>query len=405
MMFFGDRAVKYIVRKKSRTIILILIFIVVNILNITMLTISKNTNNMQSEIKQDTQSKIIIEKKNDYNISAKDIDFIKQNNEVININRFSLQYAYPNNFNNFKGKIENNLREKMVTLYGYDDLSKDSRFAELEMKLVKGELINNKSKNAIIINQKLADSNSLDLGDKLVFRSTDKVIEGTICGIYESSIQDKQPETMTSFYRIENIIFVSQDISVILNNKEIYTKVVVYIADPEKIKTVEKQIADYFEGKVNISVSDSMYQKIQMQLRQIERISNLILGGITLITLFVITLLYCIWIRDRKKEFGIFLSLGYTKRNIFFQIFTESELILFVSVIMGSLLSGQIINVAMGLFNEIQVSRINLDMGINFEIISQVFITEMGITLIAILMAMLSVFVKRPREILSEMED
>ena len=394
MMFFGDRAVKYIVRKKSRTIILILIFIV---LNITMLTISKNTNNMQSEIKQDTQSKIIIEKKNDYNISAKDIDFIKQNNEVININRISLQYAYPNNFNNFKGKIENNLREKMVTLYGYDDLSKDSRFAELEMKLVKGELINNKSKNAIIINQKLADSNSLDLGDK--------VIEGTICGIYESSIQDKQPETMTSFYRIENIIFVSQDISVILNNKEIYTKVVVYIADPEKIKTVEKQIADYFEGKVNISVSDSMYQKIQMQLRQIERISNLILGGITLITLFVITLLYCIWIRDRKKEFGIFLSLGYTKRNIFFQIFTESELILFVSVIMGSLLSGQIINVAMGLFNEIQVSRINLDMGINFEIISQVFITEMGITLIAILMAMLSVFVKRPREILSEMED
>ena len=404
-MFFGDRAVKYIVRKKSRTIILILIFIVVNILNITMLTISKNTNNMQSEIKQDTQSKIIIEKKNDYNISAKDIDFIKQNNEVININRISLQYAYPNNFNNFKGKIENNLREKMVTLYGYDDLSKDSRFAELEMKLVKGELINNKSKNAIIINQKLADSNSLDLGDKLVFRSTDKVIEGTICGIYESSIQDKQPETMTSFYRIENIIFVSQDISVILNNKEIYTKVVVYIADPEKIKTVEKQIADYFERKVNISVSDSMYQKIQMQLRQIERISNLILGGITLITLFVITLLYCIWIRDRKKEFGIFLSLGYTKRNIFFQIFTESELILFVSVIMGSLLSGQIINVAMGLFNEIQVSRINLDMGINFEIISQVFITEMGITLIAILMAMLSVFVKRPREILSEMED
>ena len=178
-----------------------------------------------------------------------------------------------------------------------------------------------------------------------------------------------------------------------------------YLADPEKIKTVEKKIADYFEGKVNISVSDSMYQKIQMQLRQIERISNLILGGITLITLFVITLLYCIWIRDRKKEFGIFLSLGYTKRNIFFQIFTESELILFVSVIMGSLLSGQIINVAMGLFNEIQVSRINLDMGINFEIISQVFITEMGITLIAILMAMLSVFVKRPREILSEMED
>ena len=86
----------------------------------------------------------------------------------------------------------------------------------------------------------------------------------------------------------------------------------------KKIKTVEKQIADYFEGKVNISVSDSMYQKIQMQLRQIERISNLILGGITLITLFVITLLYCIWIRDRKKEFGIFFEFGLHKEKYIF---------------------------------------------------------------------------------------
>lgn len=100
----------------------------------------------------------------------------------------------------------------MVTLYGYDDLSKDSRFAELEMKLMKGELISSKSKNEIVVNQKLAEENSLGIGDKLVFENAGKIVEGTICGIYESSVQDKQPDTMISFYRIENIIFVSQDI-------------------------------------------------------------------------------------------------------------------------------------------------------------------------------------------------
>ena len=124
-----------------RSCILILVLIVVNILNITMLTIRKNTSSLQNEIKQDTQSKIVIEKKNNCDISAEDVYYVEQNSEVTSINKISLQYAYPNNFNNFKGKIEDNSREKMVTLYGYDDLSKDSRFAELEMKLMKGELI------------------------------------------------------------------------------------------------------------------------------------------------------------------------------------------------------------------------------------------------------------------------
>lgn len=379
--------------------------IVVNILNITMLTIRKNTNNIQSEIEQNTQSKIIIEKKNNCDISAEDVNYVKQINEVASINKISQQYVYPNNFNNFKGKIEDNPREQMVTLYGYDDLSKDSRFAELEMKLIKGELITDKSKKAIVINQKLADQNSLDLGDKLSFENAGEMVEGIICGIYESSIQDKQPDTMISFYRIENIIFVSQDVAVELNNKEIYSKIVLYLAEPEKIKNVEQQMMDYFGENAEISTSDSTYQKVQMQLQQIERISNLVLWGITLITFAVITLLYCIWIRDRKKEIGVFLSLGYTKRNIFFQVLTESEILLSLSVIIGLVLSNKITNLAMDLFNEAQVSRINLDTTINGDVVCQVFIFETGIIFVAILIAILSLFLKKPKEILAEMED
>lgn len=404
-MFFLNRAFKYIVRKKSRTCILILVLIVVNILNITMLTIRKNTSSLQNEIKQDTQSKIVIEKKNNCDISAEDVYYVEQNSEVTSINKISLQYAYPNNFNNFKGKIEDNSREKMVTLYGYDDLSKDSRFAELEMKLMKGELISSKSKNEIVVNQKLAEENSLGIGDKLVFENAGKIVEGTICGIYESSVQDKQPDTMISFYRIENIIFVSQDIVHELNNKDVYSKIVLYLAEPEKIKDVEQQMMDYFGENAEVSISDSMYQKVQMQLQQLERISNLVLWGITLITFAVITLLYCIWIRDRKKEIGVFLSLGYTKRNIFFQVFTESEILLFISVIVGLFLSGKIANLIMNIFNDAQVSRINLDTTINFKVACQVFAFGTGIILVAILIATLSLFFKKPREILAEMED
>ena len=210
---------------------------------------------------------------------------------------------------------------------------------------------------------------------------------------------------MISFYRIENIIFVSQDVAVELNNKEIYSKIVLYLAEPEKIKNVEQQMMDYFGENAEISTSDSTYQKVQMQLQQIERISNLVLWGITLITFAVITLLYCIWIRDRKKEIGVFLSLGYTKRNIFFQVLTESEILLSLSVIIGLVLSNKITNLAMDLFNEAQVSRINLDTTINGDVVCQVFIFETGIIFVAILIAILSLFLKKPKEILAEMED
>lgn len=99
------------------------------------------------------------------------------------------------------------------------------------------------------------------------------------------------------------------------------------------------------------------------------------------------------------------MSLGYTKRNIFFQVFTESEILLFISVIVGLFLSGKIANLIMNIFNDAQVSRINLDTTINFKVACQVFAFGTGIILVAILIATLSLFLKKPREILAEMED
>ena len=59
----------------------------------------------------------------------------------------------------------------------------------------------------------------------------------------------------------------------------------------------------------------------------------------------------------------------------------------------------------MDLFNAAQVSRINLDTTINGDVVCQVFIFETGIIFVAILIAILSLFLKKPKEILAEMED
>lgn len=403
-MFF-HRAIKYVIRKKSRTCILLLVLATINVLNMTMVSIRENTIRMQNEIKRNTQPKIILEPTRGNIFSTEDIIFIKQRSGVESINKISLQYAYPGKFHNFKGKEEERPREEMVTLYGYDDLSRDSRFSELEMKLVEGESINIKSKNAVVVNRKLAYDNSLDIGDQISFKKEGKDVEGTICGIYDSSIQDKQPDTMVSFYRIENIIFVSQDIALGLDSKETYSKIVLYLTDPEKMQDVERQVERYFGERVDISISDSMYKKVQIQLRQIRRISNLILWSIVFISICVVTLLYSIWIRDRKKEIGILLSLGCTKRNIFCQIISESETLLILSTVIGSFASGKIANLLLSAFNEVQVSRINMDIDIDVGLAVRVFGIETAIVMTAILFAVSHLFFKSPKQILSEMED
>ena len=403
-MFFGKRAVKYIVRKRRRTVVMLFVFLVICTLNLTMVTIKENIEKVQEDINESVQAKVIADVKTSDNlIKLEEIDLINTN-QIKQINKISITYAFPNNFYHFRGKVENDIREEMVTLYGYDELSLDSRFAELEMKLLEGEMITSNSKNAIIINHKLADENKLNLGDEIGFSYNNQTVCGKIVGIYKSSVEDRQPETMVSFYRIENILYVSNDLVTLLTGKQEYNKAVFYLKNPNELAVVQKNIEKNLADKASISISDTMFHKIKLQLSQINKITNVFLIGSVILSISIVALLNCIWLRDRRREMGIFLSMGYRKWSILLQVLFESDL-LFVFAFLGSILiSYQIIDKIMFFFNKIQDSRISFDVNWNSRVILTVLGVGTGLVMSSVFLTTMYLLVKRPREILADLE-
>lgn len=404
-MFFGKRAVKYIVRKRRRTVVLFLIFLVICTLNLTMATIKENIEKVQDDINESVQSKVIADVKTSDNlIKLDEIDLI-DTNQIKQINKISITYAFPNNFYHFKGKVEDDKREEMVTLYGYDELSLDSRFAELEMKLLEGEMITPTSKKAIIINHKLADENKLNLGDEISFSYNNQTVWGKIVGIYKSSVEDRQPETMVSFYRIENILYVSNDLVTLLTGKQEYNKAVFYLQNPNELAVIQKNIEKILSDKVLINISDTMFYKIKLQLSQINKITNVFLIGSAILSISIVILLNCIWLRDRRREMGIFLSMGYHKWSVLLQVLFESDILFVFAFLDSILISYQIIDKIMFLFNKLQDSRISIDVNLSSRIILVVLGIGIGLVMISVFLPTMYLLVKRPREILAGLED
>ncbi len=404
-MSFGNRAIKYILRKKGKSFILLFLFIIINCMNISMLSILRVTEEAELEIKKNTQTKITLEVKENNNlITNTELEKVMAIGNIIDVNRICKDYAIPHNFKNYKGKIEEDNRDNMVTLYGYDDLSQDSRFSELEMKIISGDMVKPMSQDSVVINHSLAEQNSLQIGDIIEFSKNDRTISGKICGIYKSSIENKQRENITSFFRIENMVFLSRTLMEQLVNEGNYNKVVLYVQDPEKLENTVDQVKSLLGEKIEVSTTDTMYEKLKMNLDQIKRITNVILILVVIISIIVITLIYGIWIRDRKKEIAILLSLGKRKVSVFLQICLESFMLFGCSVIVAVLVGNIITTWIERALLTWQDSRIGLNISLNVYDIVKVIAIGSLVLIISISLSLVRIIMAKPREILAEME-
>ena len=69
--------------------------------------------------------------------------------------------------------------------------------------------------------------------------------------------------------------------------------------------------------------ADNLFQKMEIPLLQVVRVVKMMLGLSVVSSVLVITLLLSMWMRARKKEIAIYVSLGKTKVDLFMQIILE----------------------------------------------------------------------------------
>lgn len=227
-------------------------------------------------------------------------------------------------------------------------------FQSGKYKLAAGRHFTPKDKYACLISKELADYNKLSVGDKIKLYSftfdNDSIDEFEIVGIFDGTegtagnalTVDEIPANCgyIDYASVQEIFKEEQE--------DGYTQLTIYVEDPVSIQNVYDRISALPELKgktLKLTIDTEEYEVVSAPLKSLRKSVDMAIILILAASVVILALLLTIWTHSRKREIGILLSIGKSKRNIVMQIFTEIFAIAAVSfaasVPFGNLIAGR----------------------------------------------------------------
>ena len=406
-MQFYQLGFRYLQRKKGKTILLLIVFILVNSMILGTSMILRTTNASKQVMQEKTNSKIVAEiTSKDRKITENEITKIETLEDVSSINRIGRQKVFPNNVSPITLNTSTNEENLKIALLSYDDLEKDSPFSEMQYRLSSGNYIKHKKKG-VVINVSLANQNGLKVGDMIALSTENGTkVSVQIIGIFKSAgnAEKDQPTETMAINRIENQVFIDNSTYKELFKEAKFEKLCIYSKRPEKLDVLEISLQKIFGNDVELSTSDTLYQQMSAPLEQISKVATLMLI-LTLITgTIVVSLLLCMWMRTRQKEMAIFMSLGKAKMEIFLQTLLEAGSVFTLSVL-GAILIGKLFSgVLQNVITSSETVTENLKVVLQIQDIGMLFLLGSAIILVALCCSMLPILRANPKDILAKME-
>lgn len=403
-MKFYQRAIRCLLRKKGKNSILLLVLLVINSMILCTITILHATEETKLDLQEKTKSKLICDIRDENNLLTEDdVNSIEQIGNIKFTNKMSSAVVTPVNFLVLIGGDGSSIENTKANLWGYNNLEMDGPFAEKQLRLVEGKFPT--QMREVLIDKLLAEYNQLAVGDSITIENDQgKEITGQISGIFSSGSEEKQGKNVAALYRIENQIYVDMELFQELFGEKSYKSVAFYVSDPAKLQDLEIRIMDILEEKCEITKADMLYQQMKAPLEQISRVVKLMFGLTVGTSVVIVTLLLSMWMRARKREIAVYISLGESKRTIYLQCITES-IIVFSGAILGALALG---NIAANSLKQIllkgQENAIDFQLSLQSHDVGMMILIGGIILIMAIGISLLPVFRAKPKEILAEME-
>ena len=397
-MNFVKRAMCYIRRKLGKTLLLFFIFLVTNCTILGTLSILDTSSLINDEIRRQTNSKVAIESiDSEEKLTEQEALEILAIDNVNEINRIAKSVVYSNGFAPVPGGEED--AQWQVILHGYDDLEKDSPFTENVCRIIEGSYA--KDDNEVVINQFLADTNQIAIGDTISFVLGNENVSAKVTGFYLTGSERKQTDTVATINRMENQIYTNISFMEKIGTGN-YEKIIAYVDNPELLSETADDIGNALGDKAGISTQDTMYQKMKFSIMQVERVTKLIFILTVITSVFVVGMLLCMWMRNRKVEMAVFISLGIAKVEVFLQMVLEIICVYSLS----SMIAAGMFGVLTPLLSELMSKIDGFGLAISFSIwnVWKVWLIGMVTLVIITFIAMLPCLTKRIKDTLSEME-
>lgn len=238
----------------------------------------------------------------------------------------------------------------MMSYYSghYSDMEQHFRTGELE--LIEGRHITPEDSWSAVISRALAEQNGLSVGDRFEAgyspetRAEDpsrpeEPFSFTIVGIFDITRQQTQlnqaePSMLQNAVFIDAVAGHAIDSGDPTHSRYRYG-VIFMVDDPRDLEqTVAAAQSNLDMQHFRCVVDDTEYRQSVQPLERMETTMKLLTVVLVGIGTIILALVLLLWIRQRTKEIGIYLSIGLSKRNILLQLLTESVV---SSVIGGSI--------------------------------------------------------------------
>ena len=404
-MKFYQLAFRYLCRKKSKTFILLLVLLFINSMILGSYMILHATEDSRITMQEKMGTKAVLEVKgSDRFITENEVREIRDMDGVISVNRMADSAVYPVNFNpitNSDSEDENNWK---VTLLSYDELERDSAFSDLRYRLMKGDMITESSGKGAVINFALADANGLEIGDEMeVGTETGSVINVKIIGVFVAGSERNQMDTLPAVNRIENQIFIDNESYTGLFDNAGYRKIAVYTKKPDQVDVLVQELKDFLGSRVEITTADILYRQLEVPLNRIVRVMKFMLVFTLAAGVTITSILLCMWMRSRKREIAVFISMGKKKTDILMQVFMETAAVFCLSVFGACVIGSGMAGIMKELLME-ENTAVFLSVSLQAGDIAAMFFAGGCIAVIAVCISLLPILRANPKDILSKME-
>ena len=351
------RAFLYTMRKKTKTLILFLVLVTISTFILTGLSIYKAADDSALSLRQSVGGSIRLEldennRKNwqyqqaaggmlvDYvgaPITDEDIqkimsiDGIKAYNGLGDGSVFAKDFSFISGFSFGAGSDYSRLPS--VTDSEYFNF-----FTRKAFQLVEGRHIKEGDDHVVLISTAIAEKNALKLGDTITVQccydsGNYPDVSLTIIGIYAYEADNEFNTTSTD--KRNRLIIDHKAMQEIMQRDVIQydNGVDFYVDDPKEMEKIASQIKalDLDWDSFTLTMDNSAYEAVASPLTAMQNLIIWLIVGCVAVSVGILVLILSMWIKQRRHETGILLSVGISKSRILLQYTVEVLMIAIVA--------------------------------------------------------------------------
>lgn len=398
----AQRAWRCLARNPGKTLLLALVLFAASVLYLGTTVILDAATQAQETLAAKTQAKIICEATDAAQpLAATDVDRVAACAGVARVKR-QLQASVTLENGTPVTRSDSTARaNSQLSLIGLDDLADDGPFADGSYLLQEGQ--RDVGKDGVLVNAVLAAQNYWQIGDAITIEAAGKTLQLSICGIFSAGNEEKQSANTLALGRIENQLYASAEQVATFGDAATLVRLYAVSDEPWRLDALADELQQLFGRRAEINTAAVLYEQTAAPLAQLSLVVNLLRTVAVVAAAFVTALLLTMWLRMRRREMAILLSLGTQKRTLFAQVLLEVETVFAASACTAL----AVVRLLAQLWRASLAQQFGsaLSLQLHFGTIAEFFLAGGALLAACMALVMLPILRKHPRSLLSEMEE